>query len=84
MRTESAWLEKETCQNDPKKSSREKKAEHTASVYLLVTCYSCDKSKGELIYYRGKDYMEIFCDDLRYQAIKIINYEKKEMIPLTK
>ena len=27
--------------------------------------------------------MEMFYKDLRDQAIKIINYEKKEMIPLT-
>ena len=27
--------------------------------------------------------MEIFCQDLRDQAMKIINYEKKEMIQLT-
>ena len=27
--------------------------------------------------------MEIFCKDLRNQAIKIINYEKREMIQLT-
>ena len=27
--------------------------------------------------------MEMFCKDLRNQAMKIINYEKKEMIPLT-
>ena len=27
--------------------------------------------------------MEMFCKDLRGQAMKIINYEKKEMIPLT-
>ena len=26
--------------------------------------------------------MKIFCKDLRNQAMKIINYEKKEMIPL--
>ena len=25
----------------------------------------------------------MFCKDLREQAMKIINYEKKEMIPLT-
>ena len=28
--------------------------------------------------------MEKFCKDLREHAIKIINYEKKDMIPLTK
>ena len=27
--------------------------------------------------------MEMFCKDLRNLAMKIINYEKKEMIPLT-
>ena len=27
--------------------------------------------------------MEILCKDLRDRAMKIINYEKKEMIPLT-
>ena len=27
--------------------------------------------------------MEMFCKDLRNQAIKIIKYEKKEMIQLT-
>ena len=26
--------------------------------------------------------MKIFCEDLKDQAMKIINYEKKEMIPL--
>ena len=27
--------------------------------------------------------MEMFCKDLRDQAMEIINYEKKEIIPLT-
>ena len=27
--------------------------------------------------------MKIFCEDLKEQAMKIINYEKKEMMPLT-
>ena len=27
--------------------------------------------------------MEMFCKDLKNQALKIINHEKKEMIPLT-
>ena len=27
--------------------------------------------------------MKIFCKDLKNQANKIINYEKREMIPLT-
>ena len=77
-------LEKiDACQNNKEKSYTEKKAKHITLGYSLVTCYSYDKSKNESKYYRGKDCMEMFCKDLREQATKIINYEKKEMIPLT-
>ena len=72
-----------TCQNNTEKSYTEKKAMHRPSGYSLVTCCSFDKSKNERSYYRGKDSMKIFCDGLKDQAMKIINYEKKEMIPLT-
>ena len=72
-----------TCQNDKEKSYTEKKAKHVPSGYSLVTCCSYDKSKNVRNYYRGKDCIEMFCKDLREQAMKIINYEKKEMIPLT-
>ena len=71
-----------TCQNNPEKSYTEKKAMHRPSGYSLATCCSFDKSKNERSYYRGKDCMEIFCEDLKDQAMKIISYEKKEMIPL--
>ena len=57
-----------TCQNDPKKSSTEKEAEHTPSGYSWVTCCSFDTSKNEQNYYRGKNCMEMFCKDLRNQA----------------
>ena len=67
-----------TCQNNPEKSYTEKKAKHKPSGYSLVRCCSFDKSKNECIYYRGKDCMERFCKDLRGQAMKIINYEKKK------
>ena len=72
-----------TCQNNPEKPYTEKKAKHKPSGYSLVTCCSFDKSKNEGKYYRGKDCMKMFCKDLKEQAMKIINYEKKEMIPLT-
>ena len=41
------------------------------------------QQKSKLDCYRGKDCMEMFCKDLREHAMKIVNYEKKEMIPLT-
>ena len=72
-----------TCQNNPEKSNTEKKAVHKPSGYALLTCYSFDKSKNERKCYRGKDCMKMFCNDLKEQANKIINYEMKEMIPLT-
>ena len=54
-----------TCQNNPKKSYTEKKAIHRPSGYSLVTCCSFDKSKNECNYYRGKDCMKMFCNDLK-------------------
>ena len=77
-------LEKlDTCQNDPKKFFAEQKARHTSSGYSWVMCCSFDKLKNKQSYYRGKNCMEMFCKDLKNLAMKIINYEKKEMIPLT-
>ena len=69
--------------NDPKKSSATKINEHKASGYLLFTNCSFDTTKNKLDYYRGKDCMKNFCIDLRNHATKIINHEKKGMIPLT-
>ena len=41
------------------------------------------QQKNKLDCYRGKDCMEKFCKDLKERAMRIVNYEKKEMIPLT-
>ena len=56
---------------------------HKPSGYSLVTCCSFHKSKDGQKYYKRKDCMKIFCEDPKDQAMKIINHEKKEMIPLT-
>ena len=45
----------------------------------LVRSYS----KNERQTYRGKDCMANFCKDLKTLAMAVVNYEKKEMIPLT-
>ena len=71
-----------TCQN-PKKSYTEKKVEHTPSDYSWVTCCSFDKLKKEWSYYRRKNCMEMFCKDFKNLSMKVLNYEKKEIIPLT-
>ena len=69
-----------TCHINPEKSSTTKINKHTPSGYSLFTQCSFDTTKN---YYRGKNCMKNFCLDLREHATKIINYEKKEMIPLT-
>ena len=73
----------DSCSNNPDKSYTEKKAKHRPSGYSMVLCCSFDKSKNEHEYYRGKVCMKKYCDDLKEQVIKIINYKKKELIPLT-
>ena len=73
-----------TCYNNPEESSTTKINKHTPSGYSIFTHCSFDKSKSKLNYYRGEDCITKFCKDLREHATKIINYEKKDMIPLTK
>ena len=72
-----------TCQNNPNDSSTTEINKHRPSGYSLFTHFSFDKTENKLDYYRGKDCIKKFCKDLREHATKIINYEKKKMIPLT-
>ena len=65
-----------TCQNNPNESSTTEINKHTPSGYSLFTHCSFDKSKNKLNHYIGNDCM-------KKHATKIINYEKKKMIPLT-
>ena len=71
------------CYNNPEESSTTEINKHAPSGYSLFTYCSFDKTKNKLDYYRGKDCMKKFCKDLREHATKVINYEKKKMIPLT-
>ena len=73
-----------TCHNTPEKPSTTKINKRAPSGYSLFTHCSFDRTKNKLDYYRGKNCMKNFCLDLREHATKIINYEKKEMKPLTK
>ena len=72
-----------TCYNNPEELSIVETNKHTPSGYSLFTHCSFDKTKNKLDYYRGEDCMKKFCKDLREHATKIINYEKKKIIPLT-
>ena len=72
-------------QNNFEKTYTEKKKQtkHTLSGYSFYTSCSFDSTKIKLDCYRAKDCMEMFCKNLRDHTTNIINYEKKEMIPLT-
>ena len=72
-----------TCINNPNESSTTKINKHLSLGYSIFTHCSLDESKNKLNYYRDKDCMKKFSKDLREHASKIINYEKKKMIPLT-
>ena len=50
----------------------------------MFTRCSFDKKENKPNYYRGKDCIEKLCKKLKECAIKRINYEKREMTPLTK
>ena len=72
-------LKKEqSCQNNPAKSYTEKKTIHEPS-----SC-SFDEKENKLNYDGGKDCIEKLCKKVKKSGVKIVNYEKKEIIPVTK
>ena len=56
---------------------------HEPCGYSLDLVSSFDSKQNKHNFYRGKDCIKRFCSDLKELATKIINYEEKEMIPLT-
>ena len=72
-----------SCQNNIEKSYKEKKTKHMPSGYSLFTNCSFDETNYKLDFCKSEDCMERFCKDLKENAMKIINYKEKEMIPLT-
>ena len=75
---------KSTCHNNLKKSSTTKINKHTTSAYSLFALCSFDTTKNKFDYYKDKSCMKDFWLKLKEHATKIINYEKKEITPLTK
>ena len=73
-----------TCVNNPYESSTTKINKRTPSGYSIFISCSFEESKNKLNYYRGKDCMKKFYKNLKEHATRIINYENKKIIPLTK
>ena len=72
-----------SCLHKFEKSYPEKKTKHTPSGYSIFTSCSFDPTKNKLGCCKGENCMERFCKDSREHTMKITNYERKEMIPLT-
>ena len=73
-----------SCENNPENSYAKKKLRHKPLGYAWC-CSICsfDDKKKRRYFYRIKDCMEKFCKDLKGIGTEKINFEEKEMIPLT-
>ena len=76
-------LKTNTCNNNLNKSYTTVKALHERSGYSLLTSCSFDKLENKQTYYRGKDCMKRFCNDLKEHVTRITNHEMKPVDPLT-
>ena len=72
-----------TCNNNPNKSYITVKALHKPSGYSLLTSSLFDKSENKQTYYRERNCMKRFCDDLKEHLTRIPIYEMRPMDPLT-
>ena len=76
-------IKEQCCQNNPNESYTERRAKHEPSGYSLSLVSSFTSKENKHSVYRGRDCIEKCCKDLKEPATKIINYEEKDIIPLT-
>ena len=76
-------IKEQPFQHNPEKPHTENKAKHEPSGYSLSLICSFDSTKNKHYAYREKNCVEHFCRKLKELGIEIINYEKKDMIPVT-
>ena len=67
----------DTCTNNPDKSSTTQLNKHEMYGYSFVTHCSFDEKNNAIDYYRGKDCLEKFCQDLKKQAKSIVDLRTK-------
>ena len=80
---ECSLIKEQSCQNNPKESYTERKAKHEPSGYSLSLISSFGSKENKHNVYRGRDCIKRFCSDRKELGTEIINFEEKEMIPLT-
>ena len=69
--------------NNFEKSSTPKVCEHIPLGNSMFTIWTFDGIENKLDEYRCEYYMKKFCESLGEHEMRIINFEKKKMIPLT-
>ena len=76
-------LKQQSCQNNPNESYTERKALNEPFAYSLDLVCSFDSKEDKHSFYRGNDCIQKFCSELKELGTKVVNYEQKEMTPLT-
>ena len=66
------------CQNNPENSYTESKAKHKLSGYTWCSICSFDDTRNMRCFYRGKDYIEKLCKDLRELGKGISTLKRKK------
>ena len=69
------------CKNQ---SSTTKLGNHVPCEYSITMIRTFDGTENKHDVYRGEDCMRNICESLRLLVMKITNFEKRKMIPLTK
>ena len=82
--TESLIKRVDGCANNPENSSTTKIVEPIPCGYSLSTIWTFDNIENKHTLYCGEDCMKRFCETLREHAKNIIDFEKKQMLPLAK
>ena len=77
---ESLLKKMDTCINDPGKSSTTQVNKHKMCRYSLFTQCSLDEKKNVIDYFRGKDCLKNFYQDLKKQVKLIVDYERKKWL----
>ena len=78
MDLESLLIKQQSSQNNPEKSYTEKKAIHEASGYSLNLVRSYEPNKTIRNFQRGKDCIKKLCENLKSQAMEVINFKGKK------
>ena len=71
-------------QNNPKNSSARKILDRIPCGYSTSTVSNFDNIENKNTLYCGEDCMKKFCTSLRKHVTNVINFEKNQMLLLTK